>query len=66
MTVNRIVHLIAGLMVLASVGLARYVDPNWAWLAVFVGANLAQSAFTNFCPLSSMLKKAGVPDGANC
>ena len=63
MTVNRIVHLVAGSMVLLSIVLAHFVHPNWIALAAFVGLNLAQSGFTNFCPLSSMLKKAGVPEG---
>ncbi|HHC71616.1 MAG TPA: DUF2892 domain-containing protein [Thiotrichales bacterium] len=35
-------------------------------LAIFVGINLAQSGLTNFCPLASMLKRAGVPEGSNC
>ncbi len=63
MTVNQIVHLVAGSMVLLSAILAHYVHPYWIVLAIFVGVNLAQSAFTNFCPLSIMLKKAGVPEG---
>lgn len=66
MTVDRIVHLVAGLMVLVSIALSQFVHPNWLWLGVFVGANLFQSGFTNFCPLSFMLKRAGVPDGACC
>lgn len=63
MTVERIVHLFAGIMVLLSIALAHFIDPNWIALAAFVGLNLAQSAFTNFCPLSFMLKKAGVLEG---
>lgn len=63
MTVDRIVHLVAGCMVLLSIVLAHFVHPYWIGLAAFVGLNLAQSSLTNFCPLSSMLKKAGVPEG---
>ena len=66
MTVDRIVHLMAGLMVLLSVALAHYVHPYFIGLAIFVGINLAQSGLTNFCPLASMLKRAGVPEGSNC
>lgn len=66
MTVDRIVHLVAGLMVLASIALSQFVHPNWMWLGVFVGANLFQSGFTNFCPLASMLKRAGVQEGECC
>lgn len=64
MTVDRIVHFVAGVMVLASLALAHYVHPNWAWLGVFVGVNLAQSGLTNFCPLASILRAVGVKDGA--
>lgn len=66
MTVDRIVHLVAGLMVLLGLGLAHYVHVNWLLLPAFVGLNLAQSGLTNFCPLAFMLKKAGVPDGSCC
>ena len=66
MTVDKIVHLMAGSMILLSVLLTQFVDPVWMWLTVFVGANLAQSGLTNFCPLTFMLKKAGVPEGECC
>lgn len=66
MTVDKIVHLMAGFMVLLSVALAHFVDPAWLWLTVFVGANLAQSGLSNFCPLAFTLKKAGVPEGMCC
>lgn len=66
MTVDKIVHLMAGSMMLLSVALSHFVDPAWLWLTVFVGANLAQSGLTNFCPLAFTLKKAGVPEGECC
>ncbi len=66
MTVDRIVHLVAGTMVILSVALAHFVHADWIWLAVFVGANLAQSGLTRFCPLAAMLKKAGVPESPRC
>lgn len=66
MTVDRIVHLVAGSMILLSLALAHYVHADWVWLAVFVGANLAQSGLTRFCPLAALLKKAGVADSNNC
>ncbi len=62
MTVDRIVHIAAGLMVLAGIALSHYVHPNWLALPIFVGLNLAQSGITRFCPLASILKKAGVPE----
>lgn len=66
MTVDRIVHLVAGIMILVSIGLAQLVHPYWIGLAAFVGLNLAQSGVTNFCPLSSILKKTGVKEGDCC
>ena len=66
MTVYRIVHLVAGLMVLAGLALAHYVHPYWIALTAFVGLNLAQSGLTQFCPLAFFLKKAGVKDERCC
>ncbi len=66
MTVDKIVHLVAGSMILLSIALAHFVHPYWIVLAAFVGISLAQSGITNFCPLASILKKAGVKDGSCC
>ena len=66
MTVDRVVRLVAGLMVLLSVALTYYVHPYWMALTIFVGANLAQSSLTNICPLASILKKMGLSDGTSC
>ncbi len=49
---------IAGVFVLISLLLAHFVHPGWLWFTAFVGANLLQSAFTNWCPMISILKKA--------
>ena len=64
MTVERIVLAFAGSVVLLSLGLAHYVNPNWLWLTAFVGVNLLQSAFTGFCPLAMVLKKIGKESGS--
>ncbi len=61
MTIDRIVRLVAGVFVLLSLVLAKTVNDNWLYFTAFVGLNLLQSAFTNWCPLISILKKAGVP-----
>jgi hypothetical protein len=50
----------AGAFVLASLLLAHYHSPSWLWFTAFVGFNLLQSSFTNFCPLELILKKLGV------
>ena len=61
MTVEPMLRLIAGLFVIASVLLGMYVHPYFLWFTVFVGLNLFQSAFSGWCPMMSILKKAGVP-----
>ncbi len=60
MTIDRYVRLVAGLFVMASVLLGVLVSPYFFWFTGFVGLNLLQSAFTNWCPLISILKAAGV------
>jgi hypothetical protein len=66
MNVDRIVHIFAGTMVLASLALARLHSPNWLWLTAFVGLNLLQSGITNWCLLSRILARAGVPRDGSC
>ena len=60
MTVERAVRLLAGVMVLLSIALSYYVSHYWMWLTVFVGLNLLQSAFTNWCPAMSILRAIGL------
>lgn len=64
MTIDRAVMAFAGLMILASLGLAYTIHPYWLGLAAFVGLNLLQAAFTGFCPLAIILRKFGVRPGA--
>ena len=62
MTVERALRLIAGAFVVASVLLGMYVHPYFLWFTVFAGLNLFQSAFSGWCPMMSILRRAGVPD----
>lgn len=57
---DRYIHVIAGSFILISLALAHFVNPNWLWFTAFVGANLLQSGFTNWCLMSVFLKKLGV------
>ena len=66
MNVDRIVHTAAGTMILASLALAHWHNPNWLWLTVFVGANLLQSGLTNWCLLTTILTRLGVPTEGTC
>ena len=61
MTVERALRFIAGTFVVLSVLLGIYVNANFLWFTLFVGANLFQSGFTNWCPMMTILRKAGVP-----
>ena len=62
MTVERALRLIAGGFVALSVLLGIYVSAYFLWFTVFVGVNLFQSAFTNWCPMMVLLRKAGLRD----
>jgi len=61
-TVERALRLIAGALVVLSVLLGIYVNAHVLWFTLFVGANLFQSAFTNWCPMMVILRKGGLPD----
>ena len=65
MTVERALRMLAGIIVLLSLGLAHYLSPYWLWLTAFVGLNLLQSAFTNWCPAMAILRALGLKD-ASC
>ena len=56
---ERLLRGIAGFFILVSLLLAYYLSPLWLWFTGFVGLNLLQSAFTNWCPMMLILKKIG-------
>jgi DUF2892 family protein len=60
MNLERALRLIAGMFILVSLGLGRYVSPYWYLFTAFVGLNLFQSAFTNWCPMMTFLRKLGL------
>jgi hypothetical protein len=60
--INRILRGAAGLIVILSLGLGYYVHYGFYFVTLFVGINLLQSAFTNWCPLMTILKKLGVSE----
>lgn len=63
MNIDRFVFAFAGTVILLGVALAVFVSPWWLILPAFVGLNMFQAAFTGFCPLAMILKKAGVQPG---
>ena len=64
MKLQLILRRFAGCFILISLLLANYHHPNWLWFTAFVGFNLLQSSFTNFCPLEMILRKLGVGGSA--
>ena len=59
MSLERTLRLIAGVIIMLTVALGHYVDSNWYYFTAFVGLNLFQSAFTNWCPMITILRKFG-------
>ncbi|MGD9889357.1 MAG: DUF2892 domain-containing protein [Halothiobacillaceae bacterium] len=66
MTTDRIVRIVAGLMLMLTLALAHFTGQadmsqvSWLWLTAFISLNLFQSGFTNLCPLEMILVKMGV------
>jgi len=66
-TIDRLIRIFAGAFILLSLALGVegspiFVSKWWLAFTAFVGFNLLQYGFTNFCPLGWILKKAGVPE----
>ena len=64
MTVERGLRLIAGVFVLASAALSLFHSPYWLIFTAFVGFNLFQSGFTNWCPMMWVFRKLGLKRSA--
>ena len=60
MTTERYVRMVAGAFVLVSLALGYWVHHGWFFFTAFVGLNLFQSAFTQFCPLELIIRRCGV------
>jgi len=69
MTVERATRILAGVMILLSLGLAQAMGQidlthlSWLWFTAFIGLNLLQSGFTGFCPPEFVFKKLGLKSG---
>lgn len=60
MSLNAALRLMAGVVILVSLGLGTYINPNWFYLTGFVGLNLFQSGFTKWCPAVFIFQKIGL------
>lgn len=63
MSIDRIVMVFAGSVILLSLLMSQLHHVYWLYLTAFVGANLLQAAFTGFCPLAIILKAIGIKPG---
>ncbi len=57
---NRVFRAVVGSLILISLLLAVYVNINWLWFTVFIGANMLQSSMTQWCLLDTILSKLGL------
>jgi len=66
MTIQRAIRIIAGTFILLSLYLASryngvvFSEPTWLWFTAFIGANLLQSGFTQWCLMEVILSKLGM------
>lgn len=59
MTINQALRAMAGFFVLLSVALGYFYHPGFFLFTAFVGLNLLQSAYTNWCPAMKLFAKMG-------
>ncbi|HSV43854.1 MAG TPA: DUF2892 domain-containing protein [Candidatus Bathyarchaeia archaeon] len=57
--VERVLRGMAGALILLSLILSVY-HRGWLWFTAFIGLNLFQSAFTNWCPMMTILRKGRI------
>ena len=57
MKMEQYIRAIAGTLILISLILGQVHSPYWLFFTAFVGLNLLQSSFTNFCPMEIILEK---------
>ena len=64
MTLENAIRAMAGIFILISLALAFWVSKYWLLFTAFVGLNLLQSAFTHWCLMEKILRKAGLKPGS--
>jgi hypothetical protein len=62
MHLEKWIRLIAGSFVLLSLALSYLYSRWWLLFTAFVGINLIQSVFTDWCLMETLLKKLGVKE----
>lgn len=64
--IERATGLLAGTIILLSLGMGRLHSGRWRILTAFVGSNLLLNAIAGWCPASLIMKRLGVPTAAQC
>ena len=59
-TTENYIRIIAGALVFTTALLGYLHHEYWLFATMFIGINLFQFGFTNFCPLKIILHKIGV------
>jgi len=65
MTISRLIRIIAGAFILLSLYMSYHyngvnlTELTWLWFTAFVGANLLQSGFSQWCLMEIILSKLG-------
>ncbi|MBI4378612.1 MAG: DUF2892 domain-containing protein [Nitrospinae bacterium] len=62
-TINRGLRTIAGIFILMSIFLSIIHSRYWLLFTAFIGINLFQSGFTNWCGMMQILKRVGLREG---
>ncbi|MCB1045326.1 MAG: DUF2892 domain-containing protein [Acidobacteria bacterium] len=62
MNLHRALRLLAGTVILISIALTLTVNKHFVWLTAFVGLNLLQSSFTNWCPAMTVFRRLGLKE----
>ena len=60
MKINDYLRAIAGFLIMLSVALGHFVHPGFYLFTAFTGLNLIQSAFSGWCPMIAILRRAGI------
>lgn len=62
MRIKNIIRVFAGSLVIIGSLLTYFYSEYWLLLTGFIGLNLFQYGFTNWCPLAEILKLFGMKD----
>lgn len=64
--IERATSLLAGSIVLLSLGMGRLHSSRWRLLTLMVGSNLLLNAVVGWCPATLVMKRLGIPTAAQC